>query len=469
MVTLRNAWVVCACIATAGCAAVGPDYHVPAQAAVNMPAAQGRFVSTSTGTTASALPDKWWKLYDDPVLDRLIAQTLAANTQLRFAEANLQYSDALRTEADSQHFSGEVDAATAWTHPSEEAVLKRVGVTPYQNYNGGLSVSYDLDLFGAIRRGEEAASANDEAAAAARDLVRINAVAETARAYADDCNAGHEISLMHQRITVEQDYVRLTQLSVAHGRASPVETARQQDVMATVQAQLPSLEAAQRNAAFRLATLAGQPPAQFDRTLLACRTPLRLNRVLPVGDGQDMLKRRPDVRAAERRLAAATARIGVATAALYPDIKFGVSVGSTGKAADALTGYTNRFAVGPAVSWNVNRNVVRAHIEQANAQSQASLAAFDGTVLNALREVETSLDNYAADLDRQDQLQVARDSAARRASQMEALQKGGRIDSLTMLAAERDRWAAEQALAAGQAVLNRDQIDIFLALGGGWQ
>ncbi|MFK2891721.1 efflux transporter outer membrane subunit [Dyella flagellata] len=465
----RIALALCVCTLVAGCAAVGPDYHLPAQATVNAPAAQGGFVSASNGTSISALPEHWWKLYDDPALDRLIGQTLAANTQLRVAEANLQYSDALRTEADSQHFSGSVDAATAWNHPSEEAVLKHVGVTPYQNYNGGVSVNYDLDLFGAIRRGEEAARANDEAAEAARDLVRINVVAETVRAYADVCNAGHEISLMRQRIGVEQNDVRLTQLMVSHGRTSPVEVARQQDTMATVQAQLPALEAAQRNALFRLATLAGQPPANFDRALLACDAPLQLDQLLPVGNGQAMLKRRPDVRAAERHLAAATARIGVATAALYPDIKFGVSVGSTGKAVDALTGYTNRFAIGPQISWNLNRNVVRARIEQANAQTRASLAAFDGTVLEALREVETSLNNYAADLDKQHQLQLARDNAAHRTEQMEELQKGGRIDSLTLLAAERDRWAAEQLLATGEATLNHDQVAIFLALGGGWR
>ncbi|WP_233840363.1 efflux transporter outer membrane subunit [Dyella sp. 2HG41-7] len=469
MVSAKRLFVLCGCVVVAGCAAVGPNYRLPANASFNAPAAQGDFVSSSTATTASVLPGQWWKLYDDPVLDRLIAQTLAANTQLRVAEANLQRSHAMQDEANAQQFAGSVDAATAWTHPSEESVLKRVGVEPYQNYNGGLSISYDLDLFGAIRRGEEAASADDEAAAAARDLVRVNVVADTALAYADMCNAGHELTLAKQRIAVEQRYAQLTAVSVARGRVSPIENQRQHDVVATAQAQLPKLEAVQRNAAFRLATLAGRPPEEYDRALLTCSSPLRLNQPLPIGNGQALLKRRPDVRAAERRLAAATARIGIATAALYPDIKLGASVGSTGKADDALTGYTNRFALGPSISWNVNRNAVRARIDEANAQSHTSLAAFDGTVLNALREVEVSLDNYAADLQRQDSLREARDSALLRATQTEELKKGGRIDSLTFLAAERDRWLAEQAVADGQTTLNRDQIEVLLALGGGWQ
>lgn len=468
MVILRTLLAACACIAFVGCAEVGPDYRVPAKAMVNAPAAQGAFASASAATSAAALPVNWWKLYDDPVLDRLIAQTLAANTQLRFAEANLEHSDALLIDADSQRFAGSVDAATAWNHPSEESVLKRVGVAPYQNYNAGVSVSYDLDLFGAIRRGVEAARADDEAAVAARDLVRVNVVAETVRAYADACNAGHEMVLAQKRIGIEQDDVRMIQELVSHGRASPLDSTRQQNALATIRASLPLLAAAQRNALFRLATLAGQPPADFDRRLLACNTPLHLDHPLPIGDGRDLLKRRPDVRMAERHLAAATARIGIATAALYPDIKFAVSAGSTGKAADALTGYTNRFAIGPQVSWNLNRGAVHARIDEANAQSHAMLAAVDGAVLNALRDVETSLNTYAADLDKQDQLKLARDAAVQRAAQAEELKQGGRIDSLSLLAAERDRWTAEQAVAMGQSTLNRDQIDTFLALGGGW-
>lgn len=469
MVTHRLIIGLLACAAVAGCATVGPDYHVPGRAAINAPAAQGRFVAGAHGTRADALPPHWWALYHDPVLDRLIRQSLAANTELRIAQANLERNNAFVEEARSQRFSASVDAATAWTHPSEEAVLKRVGVKPYENYNAGVSVGYDLDLFGAIRRGVEAASADDDAAMAARDLVQVNVVAETVRAYADLCNAGHEISLMQQQIATERDYVRLMQVSVDHGRTSPVEVTRQQDVLSNVQAQLPALQAAQRNASFRLATLGGHPPEDATPALLACHTPLQLDHPIPVGDGQDLLKRRPDVRAAERHLAAATARIGVATAALYPDIKLGLSVGSTGKAVDAATGYTNRFAAGPLVSWNLNRDAVRAHIAQADAQSRASLAAFDGTALGALRDVETSLETYAADLEQQDQLTAARDSAQRRVAQMEELHQGGRIDSLSLLAAERDRWVAEHALAVSQRTLNRDQVMIFLALGGGWE
>jgi outer membrane protein TolC len=143
-----------------------------------------------------------------------------------------------------------------------------------------------------------------------------------------------------------------------------------------------------------------------------------------------MLKRRPDVRAAERRLAASTAQIGVVTAELYPDIKLGVSVGSTGAGVDFLSPLTSRFSVGPIISWDLNRSAVRTRIAGAEAQSRASLTAFDGVVLSALSETETSLDNDAASLDRLQRLPIARDEAALVLERTRRLRRGGKIGSI---------------------------------------
>jgi len=228
------------------------------------------------------------------------------------------------------------------------------------------------------------------------------------------------------------------------------------------------MEAGQRNAVYRIATLMGRVPAAFDHTLLACNTPLALRAELPTGDGQSLLKRRPDVRAAERRLAAATARVGVATAALYPDIKLGASLGSTGATADLLSPLTNRFGIGPLISWDLHRSTVRARIAQSEAQTRANLAAFDGTVLTALREVESALTNYAADLERLAELKTASDNAVRVSDRTAALRRGGKLGGLVALDAQRNRITAQQAVAAVQTDINRDQIGLFLALGGGW-
>jgi outer membrane protein TolC len=243
---------------------------------------------------------------------------------------------------------------------------------------------------------------------------------------------------------------------------------RQRVLLETLQARVPKIESRRRTAGYRIATLQGLAPTAFDPHLLTCHAPLHLPQVLPVGDGQALLRRRPDVRGAERRLAAATARIGVATAALYPDIRLGLTAGSTGAATDMLSPLTNRFAAGPLISWNMHQSAVRAKIDATKAQTRADLADFDGTVLKALREVETALDKYAADLDGFKSLEASRDDAAVVAARTQMLRRGGKVNELAALDAERASISAEDAVAGAEAEINTDQIALFLALGGGW-
>lgn len=454
----------------AGCTTVGPNYSVPPQAAVNAPGAQGAFLSGGRAVTAEPLPDHWWRLYDDPRLDALIEKALVGNTDLRVAQANLEHADALLAETRTgREVGGLADVETSYVQQSAEAVLQHVQPSERPIYNMGITISYDLDLFGGIRRGIEAASADEEAVAAARDLVRVNVVAETVRAYADICDSGHELDVLHRLIAVQEQGLALTRTLVARGRTPSFEQDRQQTGIEASKARLTPLAARQRNAAFRLATLMGLPPAQYEQSLLTCETPLVLHDPLPTGDGQALLRRRPDIRAAERRLAAATARIGIATAALYPDIKLGASIGSTGKGADFLSPLTNRFGVGPMISWDLHRSAVRDRINAAEAQSRASLAAFDGVVLNALRETESALNSYRAALERLQRLQNARDEAGHVLQRTRQLRRGGKIGGLVALDAERDWVLTEAAVASAETDINSSQIAIFLALGGGWR
>lgn len=451
------------------CTSVGPNYHVPEEAVAKAPDAQGAFLSTGPGTTDQALPDHWWSLYDDPRLDRLIEQALVANTDLRVAQANLERSLALLGERQaSREIQGGVDAETSQSQRSAEAELQHVQPPRRELYNIGLSVSYDFDLFGGLKRGIEAARADSEATQAARDLVRVNVAAEVARAYADICNSGHQIDVVGHAIAVQEKGLRLTRQTIDHGRAPAYELDRRQALLASAEARLPPLSARQRNGLLRLTALLGQVPAQADTSLLQCHSPLMIRQAIPVGNGQALLQRRPDLRMAERRLAATTARVGVATAALYPDITLGASLGSTGALSDFLSPLTNRFALGPGIRWTVNRHAARARIEATQAQGRADLAAFDGAVVKALREVETSLDSYEAALVRQQRLEQAQVAAARVQTRMAELRRGGRVAAFVALDAERDALAVEQAVAEGQAGVNDDQISLFLALGGGW-
>ncbi|MFX1766835.1 efflux transporter outer membrane subunit [Paraburkholderia sp. A1RI-2L] len=470
MVSARAVAAVAISVLLAACAEVGPDYKVPPQALVNAPVAQGTFISGATVASDDALPDHWWRLYNDPVLDRLVDNALANNVDLKAAEANLERSDALLALAHTaREPSVAIGASTSYTQQSAQAVLSHVQPPRHEIYDMGVSISYDLDLFGGIRRGIEATAADRDAVVAARDLVRVNVAAQTARAYSDLCNAGNQIDIVQQQIAVQERRLALTRELIANGRAPAFSQDQQRGEIESSRAQLAPLEAGRMNAAFRLATLMGEPPANYDKALLACHTPLQLKAPLPTGDGRALLSRRPDIRAAERHLAAATADIGVETAALYPDIKIGASIGSTGAATSFLSPLTNRFAVGPMVSWDLHRSAIRDRIAAARAQSRASLAHFDSTVLAALRETETSLDNYASALARLERLQSARDEAREVDARTNELWRGGKVGGLAALDAQRTRLAAESAVALAQADVNNDQIATFLALGGGWQ
>jgi NodT family efflux transporter outer membrane factor (OMF) lipoprotein len=364
----------------AGCAAVGPTYHLPTAATINAPAAQGRFVGATDNRAVSQDegPDAWWRLYDDPRLDALVQAALVANTDLRVAEANLERSRALLQEAKAARrpqvaFSGAEEEAQL----SAQAYLLDQPIPVTGLYDVGLTVSYDLDLFGRIRRGIEAARADDEAVEAARDLVRVNVAAEVTRAYVDACGSGAEIAAARRILALQQQSFGQTQRLVHAGRGGALDLVRSQGLIDQSRANIPALLARQRNAEFRLATLTGRPPAAFDQSLEHCAAAPVLKQPIPVGDGASLLKRRPDVRAAERRLAAATAVIGVRTAALYPDVSLGASVGSTGANQSAFSDITNFWSIGPSIGWKLDHTADRARIEEAKAETKVDLARFD--------------------------------------------------------------------------------------------
>jgi NodT family efflux transporter outer membrane factor (OMF) lipoprotein len=454
-----------------GACVVGPDYRVPEQAIVNAPAAKGAFIASADPAVSQApLPPSWWRLYSDARLDALVEQALQANTNLRMADANLERSHALLREARTMRQpSVAVAASIEDAQLSGEEYL--LPITPPRStyYETGLTVGYDLDLFGGIRRGIEAATADGEAVEAARDLVRVNVAAETARAYASACGLGLQVSAARQSLALQRQSLELTQELARLGRATDLDVTRSRQLVDQLMSGIPGLEAGRRNALYRLAALTGRPPSQFDMDLEDCVTPPRITRPLPIGDGATLLKRRPDIRGAERQLAAATAGIGVATSQLYPDIRIGLSAGSIGATSDAFTSPTNFWSLGSLLTWQVNQSAARARIAAAQASAKIALARFDGTVLAALTETESALDTYVHDLQRESSAEAARDDAARVEHDAERLEAGGRATALTLIDAQRTLAAAEQSLAQLKSAISEDQVAVFLALGGGWE
>ena len=458
----------------AACTTVGPDYKTPQNAVANKPSASGGFVGVRDNSAYSArpLPDHWWRLNNDPVLDRLIEQALTNNASLRAAAANLARARAAveGSQAQQQPTIG-VSASPQYGHSSGLQQLQPDVRPPYRwSYSSGLNISYQVDLFGQIRRAVEAAQQDAAAAQAAYEAARVTVAAETARAYANICAAGMALNAANQSVRIQKESRDLASQLWRAGRGTELDVTRADGQLQQLQASLPPLHAQQHVALFRLATLTGQTPAAMPASLLKCATPPRFTGTVPVGDGAQLLRRRPDIRQAESKLAAATARIGVAIGDLYPKITLGLSGASAGPV--NMMGEKSTFSLnmGPLISWTLpNTGAAQAAIAQARATADAEYAHFDAAVLTALQETESALVTYARQLERHAALTQARDTARKAAGQAGMLYRAGKTDYLPVLDAQRTLAQAESAVASSQGQLANMQIDVFLALGGGWQ
>jgi len=471
MSPLRALAVAGSLLALEACTAVGPNYKLPDQAKINAPTAQGAFMgATMAPVSQDPVPAGWWKLYDDPVLNGLVEEALKANTDLRVAAANLARARAIVGEADDAGgFKTGVSAAAMHARESGEQFLLPEPLPVENLADIRVKVSYQVDLVGRLKRAAEAAHADAEASRAALDLARVSVAADVARAYVEACANGHELAVAERTLDLQARSLAVTQRLVKAGRGTAVDVTRAQAQLDLSRASLPTFQSRRRAALYKLATLTGKPPAEFPRGVEACVAPPILKQPIPVGDGAALLKRRPDVRQAERTLAGATARIGVATAALYPNVTLGFGAGSTGLLADIGQPAANRWGLSSLISWTIPGEGERARVRQAEAGADAALARFDGVVLTALRETETSLDAYAHDLDRNAALKAARDSAAKAEGQAQTLYRAGRSPYLAGLDAQRTLAGAEAALAASDSQVAADQVNLFLALGGGWE
>ncbi|KUR77611.1 efflux transporter outer membrane subunit [Novosphingobium sp. Fuku2-ISO-50] len=449
-----------------GCAA-GPNYQPPQ---LSVSAGAPFLGADSPGVTREAAVDRWWELYDDPVLTRVVEDALAANTDIRLAAARVDHARALLRNARSERLPTTGLAASAQRERFSAAQLTPGTAREAWVYDGGLTLSYEVDLFGRVSRGIEAARGDAGAADADADAVRVAVVADTVRAYLDLTTSAERLKVAVDTVALLDRSVRITGARADVGRSDRLDLIRVTALRDQQAAAIPQIMADRRAALLRLATLTGRTPQDMPTDLGERSVTPHPARPIPVGDGAALIARRPDVRAAERRLAADTARIGVATAELYPHITLGASGGATALGGmDVFGADSSRWALGPLISWTFpNTGAVRARIAAARADGAASLAQFDGTVLTALEETERALSSYARLRERIDTLERARDEAQRAARITLARQREGRIDFLTVLDAQRTLAAAESDLVAARRDAAFAQVDVFRALGGGW-
>ena len=455
----------------AGCA-VGPHYTLPATPT----AGHGAFASANPGVfSPDATRPDWWRLYDDPVLDSLVQKALTENTDLKAAAANLAKARGALEQARAGLFPAtQLQAGATYGKSSTQnlvAGLTGTQAKPGWVFDGVFDVSYEVDLFGRVRHTIEAAHADAESVAAAEDLVRVTVAAETTRAYGNACAYAESLGVAQRAEATAKELYDVTTRQRDLGASSDFEVASAGAVLDQVRATIPTLEGQQRTALYELAVLTGDPPETISAEAASCKTAPQIRQLLPTGDGAALLRRRPDVRQAERTLAADVARIGVAEADLFPTVSLNGTASQAGSNGAQLTSSQGfSWGVGPLITWNFpNLLVAKAEVRQAKAQASGDIARFQSAVLTALKEVEEALTAYASELRRNAALRSARDQSTR-AYQLARVQfTNGRISFPDLLQNERVQLQAEGDLAASDQTLVSDQVTVFKTLGGGWE
>ncbi|MGS0895641.1 efflux transporter outer membrane subunit [Burkholderia stagnalis] len=454
--------VVGACaLLIAGCSLfrpLGPDYRRPAPAA-SFDASRHAAFSPETA------PERWWELYQDPLLDDYAGIAMRENLDLRAAASQLEIAQTLLDQT----------AAQQWPSTDASVSLERArgtssGMRVRNSVSASLGASYEIDLFGRIRRAIEASQADVEEQQFVFAATQIRVVANTITAYLDICNANAALDALRRTIEIDDDTYTTTRRLADGGTAGQLDVTRARAQLESDRAGVPPLEAQRTAALYALATLLGRQPDQAPPEAAQCRRPPTLTRPLPVGDGLALLRRRPDVAQAERALASATANVGVATAALYPQVSIGLSIGTAASTLpDALRAASRTWSLGPMLQWSFpNQAVARAQLRQAGARADLAMTTYDSTVLAALKDAESALQSYARELDRHVQLLRTRDANQVAFNQANRLYRQGAASFLDLLTAQKSLAVSEQQQVASAGSVATGQVAVFLSLGGGW-
>jgi outer membrane protein, multidrug efflux system len=479
--------------ATAGCV-VGPDYEPPDTAGLPpawegapaaAPAAIAGIAEASTGDAAAEdgwANAGWWASFDDPLLPALITDALVANYDLQRAVAAITEARAVRKRTQSGLFPT-VDHSTAYQRRRGSQTLTGIegegfagtdvssaSLSGNNRFTSEFLAGWEVDLFGKVQRGIEATSADVGAAEAAAAGVRLSLAAEVGRTYVDARGLQLRIDITRQQIASQRETVEISRARAQAGTGAGLDVVRAEAELATTEAQLPPLHSALASDIHRLGVLTGQPPAALTARL-AEPVPIPVSvEALRLGIPADLIRRRPDIRNAERLLAEATANIGVAVADRYPTLTLVGSIGiGSRNLADLAHPDSLIWSVGPQLDIPVlDGGRRRAEVEVQRARAEQAAAVYQNTVLVALEEVENALAAYAEEVKRQAALgrsvQTSRDALALATE----LWVRGLTPFLDVLVAQRTLYASEINLAVSEATVTTDLVALYQALGGGW-
>jgi multidrug efflux system outer membrane protein len=450
---------------TLAACAVGPDYERPETLAPEQ-------FGQQAGYDMAAPVTEFWTRFDDPLLTQLVEGALTRNHDLRVALSRVEQARAI-ARLSRKDLLPTVTADGGYTK-SRASEDQAPGVPRAQRdgelYDAGFDAFWELDLFGRVRRGAQASRADAQAAASDLRALQVTVAAETARAYFELRGLQEQLRVARGNADNQATTLELTQARLDAGAGTEFDVARARGQLEFTRSRVPALEAAVLAAAHRLAVLNGREPSALLAELAAPVALPALPESVAVGTPAELLRRRPDIAGAERRLAGATARIGVATADLFPRVTFNGSFGSAATdLGDLFTRSSETYGFGPRVSWAfLDLGRVRDRIQASGAGAAGQLAAYEGTVLRALEETENALVGYARARDEGRHLTESA-AASTRAAELARLRfEGGAADFLHVLDAQRSQLTAEDQLAQSQTRTATALIAVYKAVSGGW-
>jgi len=445
-----------------GCTMVGPDFQKPEMA---LPAAYSESTAGRQTPAIAQEIDRWWTSFHDQLLSSLVERAAVSNLDIKLADARIRQARAVRAAANAGA-SPTLDMKARYSRNESQPE----GFS--SQYQGGFDAGWEVDFFGRVRRNVEAAEADLEAASEARRNALVILSAEVVRNYIELRALQQRIVIARQNLEAQKRSAELTRQRFSAGLVSRLDVVNAEAQLASLASQLPLFEASARQTMHAIAILIGLEPGALVEELsqpegITAVTTL----AVPTGIPSDLLRRRPDIRRAEALIHAATARIGVATADLFPKITLSGFLNLQGDTVNSLFDWTNRLlSFGPQASWPLfDSNRVGASIEQQKALEEQAFITYQQTVLTALQEVEDALAASKHEEERRKSLQQAVQANRKAVELAITLYIAGQTDYLNVLQAQRSLYSSEDSLSQSELAMATNLVSLYKALGGGWE
>ena len=429
-------------------------------------------------TNSAAASSTWWKSFNDAELNSLIQRAARSNLDLRVAEARLRQARAVR-ERSAADFMPSVDASASYSRQLQSENQPLIGALPlppnfpfeYNVYQAGFDASWEIDLFGGKRRALEAATAEWQGTIEARNDAMVSLLAEVARTYVDLRGGQLRLEIARRDLKLQDEALELTRARFQTGLTSELDVTRSAALLASIRARIPPLNTAVRAAMYGMAVLLGQEPGELVTELSPSMPVPPTPPEVPIGLPSDLLRRRPDVRQAERQLAAETARIGVAKSDWFPKLSLTGDVGSESVTlAQAFKPGSLFWSLGPSLQWRaLDFGRVRAEVRTQTAVQEAALATYEKVVLISLQEAENAVMTYAQEQNHHRELADEVAQNRRSLDMANSLYNAGRVNFLDVLDVRRSLYESDDQLAVSDQAVSLDLISLYKALGGGWQ